>query len=170
MPLASLLNYSFKLKRLPMKKFVSALLIGSFILAFNTSQAQVKLEINIGSQPVWGPTGYDHAEYYYFPDIDAYYCVPKHQYVYMQGSRWVFSASLPSRYHDFDLYHSYKVVENEPRPYLHHDADKVKYGKFRGHKDQAVIRDSHEEKYFQVKDHPEHNKWAKQHEHDHDRH
>jgi len=93
--------------------------------------------------------------------------VPKHQYVYQQGNRWVFAASLPARYHDFDLYHSYKVVENEPRPYMHHDADKVKYENQRSQRS-GRYQDSHEEKYYVIKDHPEHNKWAKQHEHDHD--
>lgn len=151
-----------------MKKILAALLIASFVLAFNSSQAQVRFQINIGSQPVWGPVGYDHVEYYYIPDIDAYYYVPRHQYVYYRGDRWVFSNSLPGRYRDFDLYHSYKVVENEPRPYMHHDADKVKYGKFRGRHDQGVIRDSHEEKYWEIRDHPEHDKWRRNHEHDRD--
>jgi hypothetical protein len=169
MALAPLLNYSFKPKRLPMKKIVATLLIGSLIMAFNSTQAQVKFQINIGSQPVWGPTGYDHVEYYYIPDIDAYYYVPRHQYVYWRGNHWVYAASLPGRYHDFDLYHSYKVVVNEPRPYLHHDADKVRYGKFRGRHDQAVIRDSRDQRYFVIKEHPEHERWRKDHEHDHDR-
>jgi hypothetical protein len=151
-----------------MKKLFAAILVGSLLMAFNPIHAQVKFQVNITSQPVWGPAGYDHVEYYYIPDIDAYYCVPKHQYVYMQGNRWIFSASLPGRYRNFDLYHSYKVVENEPKPYMHHDADKVKYGKFRGQKDQAVIRDSHDQKYWAIKGHPDHNKWQKQHEHDND--
>lgn len=46
------------------------------LFGINNAKAQVSLNINIGSQPVWGPTGYDHVDYYYFPDIDAYYYVP----------------------------------------------------------------------------------------------
>ena len=39
-----------------------ALITGSGIIATN---AQVHVDINIGTQPVWGPVGYDYAEYYY---------------------------------------------------------------------------------------------------------
>jgi hypothetical protein len=35
--------------------------------------AQVSVSVNIGSQPLWGPTGYDQAQYYYLPEYDAYF-------------------------------------------------------------------------------------------------
>ena len=41
------------------------------------AEAQIKVNLNIGSQPAWGPTGYDRVDYYYLPDIDAYYNVAK---------------------------------------------------------------------------------------------
>ena len=34
------------------------------IAMVNTSKAQVSVNINIGSQPEWGPSGYNYAEYY----------------------------------------------------------------------------------------------------------
>src|SRR5258706_14082638 len=86
----------------------------------NPAQAQVQISVNIGVQPSWGPTGYDHVEYYYIPDIQCYYYVPDHQFIYQREGRWVFSRELLTRYHDFDLYHSHKVVVTDPQPYLHY--------------------------------------------------
>lgn len=40
------------------------------------AQIRISINANIVSQPVWGPTGYDYARYYYLPDIDAYYSIP----------------------------------------------------------------------------------------------
>ncbi len=119
--------------------------------------------VNIGDQPVWGPTGYDRADYYYIPDVDSYYSVSEHQYIYRDGSTWTHGASLPSSYGNHDPYHSYKVVINEDKPYQNNDSHRAKYGSFKGVKDQPVIRDSHDPKYFVNKDHPEHDKWVKEH-------
>jgi hypothetical protein len=114
--------------------------------------------VNISDQPVWGPTGYDRAEFYYIPDIDCYYSVSEHMYIYWEGREWAHGASLPPRYSGYDPYHSYKVVINEKKPYQNHDSHQVKYGTFKGRKDQPVIRDSHDSRYFINKDHPEHDK------------
>ena len=121
--------------------------------------------VNISDQPVWGPTGYDRADYYYIPDIDSYYSVSEHQYIYRDGSAWKHSNALPPNYSNYDPYHSYKAVVNEDKPYMNHDAHQTKYGNFKGVKDQPVIRDSRDPKYFVNKDHPEHEKWAKEHTH-----
>ena len=143
-----------------MKKAISLLaLITSSALFTTTAVAQVNVSINIGTQPVWGPVGYDYAEYYYLPDIEAYYNVPKRQFIYLQGKNWVFAGALPGAYANFDLYRGYKVVINEPRPYLHHEVYYKKYYSYRGRIDQPYIRNCHDEKYWVIKDHPEHGKW-----------
>jgi hypothetical protein len=123
------------------------------------------LGVNISDQPGWGPTGYDHAENYYIPDIDSYYSVSEHQYIYRDGSNWKHSAALPSSYSTYDPYHSYKVVVNENNPYQNNTAHQAKYGSFKGVKDQPVIRDSKDSKYFVNKDNHEHENWAKEHNH-----
>ncbi|KAA2244799.1 hypothetical protein F0L74_02145 [Chitinophaga agrisoli] len=140
--------------------FILAVLLSASI-AFQPSNAQVRLNVNvnIGSQPAWGPTGYDYAENYYLPDIDAYYNIPSKQFIYLDGPRWVRTATLPARYRGFDLYHSYKVVINEPRPYLHHDVYRTRYAGYRGRYDQVVIRDSHSNRAFADRDHHDHNTW-----------
>ena len=96
------------------------------------TNAQVSLTINTGSQPAWGPVGYDHVEYYYLPDADAYYYVPQQQYIYQESNQWVFARSLPPRLQWYNPYRGYKVVLNEPRPYLRHDVYKIKYKKYKG--------------------------------------
>jgi hypothetical protein len=122
------------------------LLIGSFLINTSHAQVSVNVSVNIGAQPNWGPTGYENVNYYYMPDIEAYYYVPQHQFVYFDAGRWVFAASLPYRYHSYDLYRGYKVVIDEPRPYLHHDQYKVRYAQYRGCYDhQPVLRDHRNE-------------------------
>lgn len=118
------------------------------------AKAQLNVNVNIGSQPLWGPTGYDHVDYYYLPDVESYYSVPKKQFVYLNGNDWVFANRLPARYENYNLYNGYKVVINTPKPYLNFKNDKVKYGKFKGNKGQLVIRDSRASKYYVVKGHP----------------
>jgi len=134
-----------------------------------TSNAQVSLSINLGSQPIWGPTGYDYVEYYYLPDIDVYYSVPQHRYYYYNRGRWIYSSNLPSRYSNFDFYNSYKVVVNEREPWRNHKNYIKKYSSYKGRHDQQPIRDSRDSKYFVNKNHPEHNNWVKQQKHDNDK-
>lgn len=125
----------------------------------NKAMAQIRLSFNIGLQPVWGPVGYDHVENYYLPDIDAYYNVDSRQYTYIINGRWVSTMSLPWQYRNYDLYRGYKVVMNEPRPYLHYQRDRIQYAPYRERHDQQPIRDSRDEKYFENRNHPQHNEW-----------
>jgi len=129
---------------------------GIFVLC---ATAQEKISPNIRNQPLWGPTGYDHAEYYYLPEYDLYYEVKHHRFIFDDGARWTFSKKLVPRFQGIDLYHAYKVVLNESKPFLHHNEHVRDYGEYKTLHSQAFIRDSHEEKYWEIKDHPEHRKW-----------
>lgn len=145
-----------------MKKtiLIATLLLSGFVFQAANAQIRVSFRANIGVQPVWGPTGYDYAQYYYMPDIDVFYNVPNRQYVYQERGRWIFATSLPYRYRDYDFYSSYKVVINDDaRPYRNADIYRTKYAGYRGRHDQEVIRNSHDSRYFRIKGHPEHNKW-----------
>lgn len=139
-----------------MKRILSTcLLITGLSIAGQQASAQVNVNINIGTQPLWGPIGYDEVEYYYLPDVEAYYYVPRRQFVYLNGGNWTFATSLPARYRTYDLYTGYKVVINEPRPYVHFTDHKVKYAKYKGVRGkQVIIRDSRDPKYYVVKGHP----------------
>lgn len=131
-----------------MKKIIIAAAILVSGLAYNNkAEAQVGLSINIGSQPDWGPVGYDHADYYYMPDIDTYYDVPAHQYVFLDNNRWTRSASLPARYRNYDVYNNYKVVINERNPWERNNVYRTRYANYKGRHDQVVIRNSRDVKY-----------------------
>lgn len=142
-----------------MKKIFTIALLLFFGQAIKTSQAQVR--INIESQPVWGPVGYDHVEYYYLPDIDVFYFVPRRQYVYMQSGRRIFSLSLPPANSHYDLYSGYKVVVKEPRPYRNIIYYRKKYSGYKNNRSQEIIRNSRDVKYFVNKGHPEYGNWKK---------
>lgn len=139
-----------------MKKILTAVLFGvASMFSINHASAQISLSVNIGSQPLWGPTGYDHVDYYYLPEVDAYYYVPGNQYVYLVNGAWVRRSTLPAKYRNVDLYRTYKVVMNGDRPYLNH---KVNYNKYRNYRTaynkQSPIRDSRDKKYDVVRNRP----------------
>ncbi|MBD2751653.1 hypothetical protein [Spirosoma validum] len=134
---------------------LAGLLVGTSL--HQTSQAQVNVNINIGSQPLWGPTGYDYVNYYYLPDLDIYYYVPLQQWIYFDGGRWITTTALPSRYNSYDLYRMHKVVINDQQPYLHNATYRKKYASFKGRYDQSPIRDSRDSKYYVINNHPMHN-------------
>ena len=137
---------------------IVALLLSSAINA----QISVNLNLNLDSQPVWGPTGYDYVENYYLPDIDVWYNVPLHRFYYYEGGFWIYRLSLPSRFGNYNFYNSYKVVVNERQPWTHNDTYRQKYSSFKGRHDQQPIRDSKDSKYFVNKNHPQHNTWIQQ--------
>jgi hypothetical protein len=141
-----------------MKKMIVGTLLLASVLIFNRSEAQVRLNVNvnIGSQPVWGPVGYDYVDYYYLPDIETYYYVPTRQFIYLSGGNWIFSYGLPPAYRTYNLYSGYKVVVNQPRAYRYFTTHKVKYAGYRGNRSQVIIRNSDNPKYYVVKGHPKH--------------
>ena len=93
------------------------------------------------------PVGYDHADYYYMPDIDAYYDVNAHSYIYYNNNVWVHSGALPPRYAGYDMYHGYKVVINHPAPWRNAGMYRAKYAQYKGRRDQNIIRDSRDDHY-----------------------
>jgi hypothetical protein len=148
---------SMKIQIMKKRFFLGLMIIGS--LAFNQTQAQIRFSLNIGSQPVWGPTGYDHVENYYLPDVQAYYNVQDRQYRYQENGRWVTSASLPGQYRNYNLYTGHKVVINEREPWMRDNVYRSKYASYRNMHDQQAIRDSRDRRYYENKEHPMHNQW-----------
>lgn len=139
-----------------MKKILlMAMLVGGFY----ASHAQLSISINIGSQPAWGPVGYDYVEYYYIPDADAYYDVNDGVFVYYEGNGWRRGRSLPGRYSNIDLYHVHKVVINDRDPWVHNDRYRQQYRSYAGRHDQRVIRDAREQKYWENPGNRNHGNW-----------
>ena len=132
-----------------MKKFILGAAIIFCAAAFNNTSAQIRfnVNVNIGSQPDWGPVGYDRAEYYYMPDIQTYYYVPTRKFIYLSGGNWIFSNNLPSAYSNYDLNTGYKVVINQPNAYRNYQTHRTQYSWYKGNHNQVIIRNSPDPKY-----------------------
>lgn len=125
-------------------KTIKLFIIGLLFFSVHKTQAQVSVDVNIGTPnvnvhigtpPVWGPVGYDEAEYYYLPDIQVYYDIRATQYIYYGNGKWIRSRYLPSYCRGYDLYHGYKVVLTDYHgrtPYAYYDTHKVRY--YKGYK------------------------------------
>ena len=144
-----------------MKKIllISAILLSTYTYEAN---AQFSVSINIGSQPSWGPSGYNYVNYYYLPDLDVYYDVPQGMFVYFDLGRWNYGRSLPARYGHYDLYRSYKVVVNDRNPWLRNDYYHSHYASYRG-RYQPVIRDNHANEYSVVRERGNSNRYDNRH-------
>ena len=128
--------------------YKNALLALLLVCIAISGNAQISFNINIGAQPSWGLVGYDYVNNYYFPDIETYYNLPSKQYTYLEDGVWITRYSLPPRNGGYNLYTGYKVIINEPRPYLQHNNYRARYAPFRNKHSLPIIRDSHDRKYL----------------------
>ena len=125
-----------------MKKIalISAIALSS--LFYNHANAQVRLRFgfNFGPRPVYAPvrvvaqpayaepSNYDGDEdYYYLPDVDAYYSVPEQCYYYNDGGEWVSAAYLPGAYRDYDWRSARRFEVRASRPFMHNDYYRERY-------------------------------------------
>ncbi|WP_268846937.1 hypothetical protein [Flavobacterium aestivum] len=125
-------------------KTIKTIIIGLLFFAASSTQAQVSVNVNIGTPnvnvnvgrpPVWGPVGYDDTEYYYLPDIEVYYDIRASQYIYFGNGGWIRARQLPHRCRNYDLYSGYKVVLTDYHghtPYSYFNTHRVKY--YKGYK------------------------------------
>lgn len=138
-----------------MKKMVlliSAIALMGVSTAVNAQNVSVNVNINLSSQPAWGPVGYEVANFYYFPDLNIYFDINNSLFYYISGSRWVSNRYLPSKYGRYDLYSLYKIVINDdPQPWLNHKVYKKQYSGFKNNRTQTPIRYSSDSKYANSK-------------------
>lgn len=123
-----------------MKKLfiISAIAAGG--LMFNTANAQVGIHVglNLGAvhlaytsapavveqYPVYNE---DADDYYYLPDVDAYYDVADQCYVYFDGNEWIPAAYLPGAYHNYDWRSARYVEVRGRRPFMRDDFYRSRY-------------------------------------------
>jgi len=146
-----------------MKRFLLIILFLSAGIGINTISAQVNININLDSQPDWGPKGYKYVESYYLPEHDIYYNVPDRRYYYFSGNRWVNTTVLPVRYRDINFYKTRKVVLVDRYPFKKHHLHYKKYARYRGNVPPAlVIRDYNHKSYKGKSSKNIHYKFAKE--------
>jgi hypothetical protein len=101
------------------------------LIAFTiSSKAQVSVNVNLGTPPVWARAAPPEVHYYYLPDIEVYYDVPARRYIYLRNGRWQRSAALPSYYRGYDLYKGRTVYLTDyrgNRPYAYYKTHQIKY-------------------------------------------
>jgi hypothetical protein len=114
-----------------MKKIIIYSIIFLSATIFTNASAQIRTTNNVESQPKWGPEGHDYVEYYYLPEIETYYYVPRQQFIYQSDGYWTFSSSLPAAKKSCDLNSCPKVVINEAGAYRYFDQHKVKYAGYK---------------------------------------
>lgn len=122
---------------------ISAIVLSGIF--YNTASAQVRLHLGIhfgvphvyvpprvavvASTPVYNDAvNYaDDDDYYYLPDVGAYYSVPEQCYYYNNGEAWVSAAYLPG-YRDFDWRSARRFEVRADRPYMHDDFYRARFG------------------------------------------
>lgn len=109
---------------------------GIILFAASNSQAQVSVNVNIGSpgvvvsRPVWVPQNHVNVDFYYLPEIQTYYDVHSSYYVYLDNGNWCRTRYLPAHYRNYDLNHARRVElrgYHGSRPYTYYNHHKVKY-------------------------------------------
>jgi len=111
-------NKTFKI----MKKLaiLSAIFLSGALLT-NNADAQVRINVgfNLGGPHIVAP--YSHVnDYYYLPEVDAYYSVGEEQYYYNDGYSWVSAAYLPGAYRNYNWRTARRYEVNAYRPYMNH--------------------------------------------------
>ena len=110
------------------------LVFGMLLFISLSSQAQVSVNVNLGTPPVWAPAPAERVEtqYYYLPDIDAYYDVPSERFIYIKNGAWIRSTALPYQYRNYNLRGGNVVYLTDYRgnaPYSFHKNHIMKYPK-----------------------------------------
>ncbi|MDP4203848.1 MAG: hypothetical protein Q8861_14290 [Bacteroidota bacterium] len=91
-------------------KSLKLIIVGVMLLFAGAMQAQVSININLGSVPSWGPRVQEDVRYYYLPDVDAYYDLRTAMFVFSYNGCWVRQRHLPEIYRNYNLYDGRKIV------------------------------------------------------------
>jgi hypothetical protein len=123
-----------------MKKLTILSAIALSGLIYSTANAQIGIHVGlrfntprvvVQSAPVYeepAPAVYDgNDDYYYLPDVDAYYSVNEQCYYYFDGDSWISAAYLPGAYRDYDWRSEPRYEVRASRPYMHDDVYRSRY-------------------------------------------
>ena len=136
-----------------MKKLAIVSAIAMSGLFYNAANAQLGLHIGIRLFPqrIYAPrpvvvvqpqepvyqepvmsddSNNDDCDFYYLPDVGAYYSVNDQCYYYQDGDNWISAAYLPGVYRDFDWRYARRFEIRQSRPYMHNDFYRSRYQGF----------------------------------------
>ncbi|MDP9047095.1 MAG: hypothetical protein M3N14_03100 [Bacteroidota bacterium] len=143
-----------------MKKLIilSAIAVSGLICKTADAQVGIHVGFNFGTpvytrqrvvveEPVYQPAPVvynNYEDYYYLPDVDAYYNVNRQCYYYNDGNRWVAAAYLPGVYRDYDWRNERRFEVRASRPYLRDDIYRARYS---GHEMREWNRPVYDRRY-----------------------
>lgn len=139
-----------------MKKLTILSAIAMSGLIYSTANAQMSIRVGlhfgtpvaVRTAPVYNePVGVSYDgddDYYYLPDVDAYYSVSEQCYYYFDGDSWISAAFLPGEYRDYDWRTARRYEVKAPRPYMH---DEIYRSKYNGHEVGAWAHGNNNEHY-----------------------
>jgi len=123
-----------------MKKLAILSAIALSGLIYNTANAQIRINFGLHIRPVYARyhapvvveqpvyqepvqvyDDSDDDDYYYLPDVDAYYNVNAGCYYYNNGYNWVSAAYLPGAYRNYDWRSARRYEVREHRPFTRAD-------------------------------------------------
>jgi hypothetical protein len=83
------------------RKTLLSIVVG--LLFMTSSNAQIAVNVNLGTPPTWAPADRVQTQYYYLPEINSYYDVPEKRFIYLKNGGWVKSTTLPANYRNYNL-------------------------------------------------------------------
>ena len=111
----------------------------SFLLLFTISLqglSQIQVGVTI-TPPGWAPAyeNVNRVQYYYLPDLEVYYDVWNHEFVYLEEGNWLFSPFLPPMYANYDLFGGHVVILDYRvhQPWMHHELYVSHYPRYYHH-------------------------------------
>ncbi|OCX51646.1 hypothetical protein BEL04_16630 [Mucilaginibacter sp. PPCGB 2223] len=124
------------------------------------AQIGIHISLHLGGSPAYvapEPAPVCADDYYYLPDVEAYYSVRENCYYYNDGYNWVSAAYLPGAYRNYDWHYARRIEIREPRPYLHSEVYRSRYNGWE-HRNWNY-RDEHDYHMYADRDHDyrEHN-------------
>jgi hypothetical protein len=145
-----------------MKKLMilSAIAVSGLMAQSANAQIGIHINLHLGGAPVYVAPApvYNDDDYYYLPDVEAYYSVSQNCYYYNDGYNWVSAAYLPGAYRNYDWRYARRIEVKEARPYMHNDVYRARYGGAENRN--WNYRDEHDNRMYADRDHDQNRGYA----------
>ncbi len=111
----------------------AALLTFSTAAVVSDANAQIRVNVNIGTPVRQSPWYATDDNYYYLPEQGVYYNVNRRMYVFQNNNQWVYAPNLPGSYRGFNWKKSHYVQVRDRVPFNYHNAYASRYDRnYRG--------------------------------------
>jgi len=137
-----------------MKKLMilSAIAVSGLVAQSANAQIGFHISLHLGTPVYAAPAPvYNDDDYYYLPDVEAYYSVRQNCYYYNDGYNWVSAAYLPGAYRNYDWHYARRIEVKEARPYMRNEVYRARYGGVE-HRNWNY-RDEHDNRMYADRDH-----------------